>query len=87
MIRPITRTLSALVALCLAALPLSAADVQLAVVQFPEATSIDLKMGATSRVVPAEAEAEVKFKNGQADVEVDVKKLPPAILFGGDVTS
>ena len=87
MTRFTTRHLTALVALCLAALPLAAADVPLAVVQFPEGTSIDLKMGATSRVVPAEADAEVKFKNGQADVEVDVKKLPPAILFGGDVTS
>ena len=44
-------------------------------------------MAATLRVAPATAEAEVKFKEGQARVEVDYKKLPPAILFGGDVTS
>jgi outer membrane protein OmpA-like peptidoglycan-associated protein len=87
MIRLVTRNLTALVALCLAALPLAAAELPLAVVQFPEGSGVDLNMGATSRVVPAEANAEVKFKNGQADVEVDVRKLPPAILFGGDVTS
>ena len=44
-------------------------------------------MAATSRVVPAEAEASVKYRDGQADVEVEAKKLPPAILFGGDVTA
>jgi outer membrane protein OmpA-like peptidoglycan-associated protein len=87
MTRRPSRFLTALFALCLAALPLAAADVQLAVVQFPERSGVDLKMGATTRVVPAEAEAEVKFKDGQADVEVDAKKLPPAILFGGDATS
>jgi len=86
--RPSRRSLFALAVLCLAASrPVGAADVPLAVVQFPEAKGIDLKMAATSRVAPAEAEAEIKFKNGQADVEVDAKKLPPAILFGGDVTS
>jgi outer membrane protein OmpA-like peptidoglycan-associated protein len=82
------RSLITLVSLCFAAaLPLAAAEVQLAVVQFPERSGIDLAMGASSRVVPAEAQAEVKFKDGQASVEVDAKKLPPAILFGGDVTS
>ncbi len=74
-------------AIWLAALPLAGAEVQLAVVQFPERSSIDLKMLATNRVAPAEAEASVKFKEGQARVEVEYKKLPPAILFGGDVTS
>ncbi len=87
MTRLVTRLSGALVALGLSALPLQAADVQLAVVQFPERSGIDLKMGASSRVVPAEAEADVKYRDGQAEVEVEAKKLPPAILFGGDVTS
>jgi outer membrane protein OmpA-like peptidoglycan-associated protein len=82
-----TSALSALAALSLAALPALAADVQLATVQFPEGKGIDLKMIATNRVAPAEAEADVKFKEGQASVRVDASKLPPAILFGGDVTS
>ncbi|HEY3203504.1 MAG TPA: OmpA family protein [Thermoanaerobaculia bacterium] len=65
----------------------AAADVQLTAVQFPERSSIDLKMVPTNRVAPAEAEAEVKFKDGQARVEIEYEHLPPAILFGGDVTS
>ena len=81
--------LEAVLALSLAlfAAPLAAVDVQLAAVQFPEGKSVDLDFAATSRVAPAQAEAEVQFKNGQARVEISYKKLPPAILFAGDVTS
>jgi outer membrane protein OmpA-like peptidoglycan-associated protein len=87
MTRLIPSASAALVALCLAALPLKAADVPLAVIQFPERSGIDVTLGASSRVVPAEAEADVKYRDGQADVEIEAKKLPPAILFGGDVTA
>ncbi len=62
-------------------------DVQLAAVQFPEGKTVDLEFAATSRVAPAHAEAEVNFRNGQARVEISYKKLPPAMLFSGDVTS
>jgi len=78
--------LGVLAAACIAA-PLAAVDVQLAAVQFPEGKSVDLDFAATGRVAPAQAEAEVYIKNGQARVEVSYKKLPPAILFSGDVTS
>jgi outer membrane protein OmpA-like peptidoglycan-associated protein len=87
MTRFISRSLATVAAALLAALPLFAADMPISVVQFPESSGIDLKMAATARVAPAEAEASVKFKGGQAAVEVEYKKLPPAILFGGDVTS
>ena len=73
-------------ALCLAA-PLSAVDVQLAAVQFPDNKTVDLPLAPTTRVAPAFAEAEVRYRNGQAEVEVSYKKLPPAVLFSGDVTS
>lgn len=86
MTRLVRRPLTALAALALAALP-AAADVSLSVVQFPERSSVDLDMAATNRVAPATAEASVKFKDGQAQIEVEYKKLPPAILFAGDVTS
>ena len=79
--------LAALATIWLAALPAPAAEVPLSVVQFPERSTVDLQMAATIRVAPATAEASVKFKEGQARVEIDYKKLPPAILFGGDVTS
>ena len=87
MTRLILKSLTTAAAVLLAALPLAAADVQLSAVQFPERSTVDLKMVPTNRVAPAEASASVKFKDGQANVEVDYKKLPPAILFGGDVTS
>ena len=87
MTRFVSRVSGVLAALCLAALPLRAADVPLAVIQFPERSGIDVTLDASSRVIPAEAEAEVKYRDGQADVEVEAKKLPPAILFAGDVTS
>ena len=79
--------LGGLAAFCLLSLPLAAVDMPISVVQFPEGSGVDLKMAATARVAPAEAEASVKFKDGQAAVEVEYKKLPPAILFGADVTS
>ena len=81
------RFLGGLAAFCLATLPLAAADMPISVVQFPERSSVDLKMAATARVAPAQAEASVNFKGGQASVEVEYSKLPPAILFGGDATS
>ena len=87
MIRFISRSLATAATTLLAALPLAAMDMPMSVVQFPEGSGVDLKMAATARVAPAEAEASVKFKDGQASVEVEYKKLPPAILFGGDVTS
>ncbi len=80
-------SLSVVFAFALAAAPLAAVDVQLAAVQFPEGKSVDLDFAATTRVAPAQAEADVTFKNGQANVEISYKKLPPALLFAGDVTS
>ena len=70
-----------------AAAPLSAADVQIAAVQFPDNKTVDLPLAANVRVAPAQAEAEVRYRNGQAEVEISYKKLPPALLFAGDVTS
>lgn len=74
-------------ALLLTAFAARGADVPLSVVQFPERTGVNLELGPTPRVVPAKAEADVKYRDGQAEVEVEARKLPPAILFGGDVTS
>jgi len=79
--------LAVLSAVSVFAARLAAAQVQLAAVQFPESSSIELKLIPTNRVAPAEAEADVKFKNGQAAIEVEWERLPPAVLFGGDVTS
>src|SRR5262245_4814951 len=69
------------------AAPLSAAEVQIAAVAFPDNKSVDLPLAANVRVAPAQAEAEVKFRNGQGEIEISYKQLPPALLFSGDVTS
>ena len=86
MIRLMRNPLILLSTLCLAAASLRA-DVQLSAVQFPERSSVKLQLIPTNRVSPAEAEASVKFKEGQARIEVEHERLPAAILFGGDVTS
>jgi outer membrane protein OmpA-like peptidoglycan-associated protein len=85
--RPFSNALFAAAAALLGALPALAADAQLAAVQYPEGSSVTVKFAASNRVAPAEAEASVKFKSGQARIEIEYKNLPPAILFGGDVTS
>ncbi|MEP6993962.1 MAG: OmpA family protein [Acidobacteriota bacterium] len=87
MTRALARLLSTAVVLWLTLLPLSAAEVQLSAVQFPERSTVKLKMISTNRVAPAEADAAVKFKDGQARIEIEYERLPPAILFGGDITS
>ncbi len=84
--RSIRNSLVLLAASCLAAGRLRA-DVQLSAVQFPERSSVKLRFISTNRAAPAEAEASVKFKEGQARIEIEYEHLPPAILFGGDITS
>ena len=81
------KSLIALAAVLTAALPLVAAEVQVAAVQYPERSTVKLKLVPTNRVSPAEADASVKFQGGQANIEIDYKNLPPAVLFAGDVTS
>lgn len=81
------RSLTFLATGLLTALPVAAADVQLAAVQFPERSTVKLQLVSTSRVAPAQAQAAVRFKDGQASIEIDYKNLPPAVLFSGDVTS
>ncbi len=84
--RSIRNSLVLLAAFCLPAGRLRA-DVQLSAVQFPERSSVKLRFISTNRAAPAEAEASVKFKEGQARIEIEYEHLPPAILFGGDITS
>jgi outer membrane protein OmpA-like peptidoglycan-associated protein len=85
--RPYQKAALAAAAALLGAFPVLAADAQLAAVQYPEGSSVDVKFAASNRVAPAQAEASIKFKSGQARIEIEYKNLPPAILFGGDVTS
>ncbi len=69
-------------------LPATAAEVNLSAVQFPERKTIDLTFAATDRA-PAGAvlQASVRAEGPQTKVQVSWKKMKPALLYGGDVTS
>jgi outer membrane protein OmpA-like peptidoglycan-associated protein len=65
-----------------------ATEVNLSAVTFPENTTIDVPLGRTLATPnAAKFEAAVKFRQGQAKIEVSFKKMEPAILFGGDISS
>jgi outer membrane protein OmpA-like peptidoglycan-associated protein len=80
-------TCTAVVAL-LAAGSTFAAEFNLNAVTFPDNTSIDVPLSRTNATPnAAKLEATVKYSAGQAKVEVSFKKMEPAILFGGDISS
>src|ERR1035437_197934 len=62
--------------------------VTLSAVEFPERNGVDVPFAATERA-PAKAflEASVKIKEGQAAIDLSFKRMAPALLFGGEVTS
>jgi outer membrane protein OmpA-like peptidoglycan-associated protein len=64
----------------------SAAELSLNAVTFPEGKSVDLELTPTDRAPRADVEAEVRYRDGQAQVEVEFDDLKPAVLFGGDIT-
>jgi outer membrane protein OmpA-like peptidoglycan-associated protein len=65
-----------------------AAEFNLTAVTFPDGTTIDLPMARTNATPnAAKLEASVKSSGSQAKVEVSFRKMEPAILFGGDVSS
>lgn len=78
-----TTTLLAL--LLLSSARLSAADVTLHAVQFPD-RSVDVPFVATGRA-PSGAllQAEVRSEGAQTRVAVSWKRMKPALLFGGDI--
>ena len=60
----------------------------LTAVEFPERYGVTVPFAATERA-PAKAflEASVKIKEGQAAIDLSFKRMAPALLFGGEVTS
>ncbi len=71
----------------LAPLTAWAADsLQLNAITFPERKNIKFDFQGTSRAPRAEVEGMVEFQDGQADIEIEFKKMKPAVLFGGDIT-
>ncbi len=62
--------------------------VTLNAVEFPERYGVDVPFAATP-AAPTKAflEASVKIREGQAAIDLSFKRMAPALLFGGDVTS
>ncbi len=65
----------------------SAAEIQLSSVLYPAKTSVDVPISGTPRAPAAELEAKVKNEAGQSTIVIEYKKMPPAVLFGGDIVS
>ena len=74
-----------LLAMLLAAPAALAADVALNAVLYAENDKADIKFMTTDRAPKAKLSATVKAEQGQSMIDVDWKKLEPALLFGGDV--
>lgn len=68
--------------------PALSAEVTLQEVQLPETGEVGLPLVATDRA-PAGAtlEAEARVSGGRTTVVLSFRKMKPAVLFGGDVTS
>ncbi|MCD4750241.1 MAG: OmpA family protein [Thermoanaerobaculales bacterium] len=83
------RNLSLIVAFAIVASTtgLGATDLTLHQVTFPEQKKIELEFQRTPEAPEGEVIAEIRYEEGQAAVELKFKKMKPAILFGGDVTS
>jgi outer membrane protein OmpA-like peptidoglycan-associated protein len=65
-----------------------AAEESLNAIVYPEKQGVKVGFAATDKVDPkASASASVTTEKGKTSVEVSYKKLNPALLFGGDVTS
>lgn len=55
-------------------------------VQFSERKTVDLELKSHDGAPAARIEAEVRFRDGQAQIELKYRDLKPAVLFGGDIT-
>ena len=65
----------------------NALEVSLSTVQFPEKQAIEVGFAGTSHAPRAEVKADVEARGSQTTVNISFKKMRPAILFAGDVTS
>ena len=74
-------------AIVLATGSVSAGEVGLTSVVFPDGKNVDLPISGTQRAPAAEISAKVKHQSGQSVIEIAYKNLPPAVLFGGDIVA
>jgi outer membrane protein OmpA-like peptidoglycan-associated protein len=84
-----TITLVVLAVLCTLGIAAAgfAAEIELSSSLYPEKTTIDVPLAVTA-IGPktAIAEASVKFKDGQAQIEISFKNMQPAVMFAGNIT-
>lgn len=87
-ITALTAALTVTLAAAAGARPASAAEVTLHEVRLPEKGTVDVPFVATSRA-PADAtlSAEARAEGPRARVELSFRRMKPAILLGGDVTT
>lgn len=64
-----------------------AGDVGLTSVLYPEGKKVDVPIAGTQRAPAAELSVNVRHQSGQSSIEIQYKKLQPAVLFGGDIVS
>lgn len=85
--RKTTCMCSMIVALTLLSGIAEATEVTLNQVTFPERNQIEIEFVRDQRAPEATMVAEVKYREGQAEMKVRFREMKPAILFAGDVTS
>jgi outer membrane protein OmpA-like peptidoglycan-associated protein len=78
--------LMSIVAVGLVSGMVEALEVTLYQVTYPERNEIEIDFVRDHRAPEAVVIAEVKYREGQADMNVRFREMKPAILFGGDVT-
>jgi outer membrane protein OmpA-like peptidoglycan-associated protein len=76
-----------LAALLILSGPASAVEMTLYQVTFPERNEIEIGFDRGARAPQADFEAEVAYREGQANIKIRFGEMKPAILLGGDVTS
>ncbi|HEY6930814.1 MAG TPA: OmpA family protein [Thermoanaerobaculia bacterium] len=70
------------------ALRSGASELSLNVIQYPDRRSVEVPFAPTGRgATGASLHAEVELSQGQARIDIDFRKMQPAILFGGNITS
>jgi outer membrane protein OmpA-like peptidoglycan-associated protein len=65
----------------------SAAEMGLTSVLYPEGKQVNVPIAGTQRALAAELKAKVRHRSGQSEIEIQYKGLEPAVLFGGDIVS
>ncbi len=75
---------SALIALMLLSSP--EGELTLYSVQFPEKRTVELDFSRMSGAPAAQVSAKIRYREGQAQIDLRIRDLKPAVLFGGDVS-